>query len=45
MNSVPLSRSVLRAAMRGDLLIDLRNLYEPASMRSAGFTYFSIGRP
>ncbi len=35
----------LRASMRGDLLIDLRNLYEPAAMRAAGFRYQSIGRP
>jgi UDPglucose 6-dehydrogenase len=32
-------------AMRGDLVIDLRNLYEPAAMRAAGFRYQSIGRP
>jgi UDPglucose 6-dehydrogenase len=35
----------LREAMRGDLVIDLRNLYEPAAMRAAGFRYQSIGRP
>jgi UDPglucose 6-dehydrogenase len=35
----------LREAMRGNLVIDLRNLYEPAAMRAAGFTYSSIGRP
>ena len=35
----------LREAMRGDLVVDLRNLYEPAAMRAAGFTYSSIGRP
>jgi UDPglucose 6-dehydrogenase len=35
----------LRAAMRGDLLFDLRNVYDPAAMREAGFTYHSIGRP
>ncbi len=34
----------LRGAMRGDLLLDLRNVYEPAAMREAGFTYHSIGR-
>jgi UDPglucose 6-dehydrogenase len=37
--------SRLRAAMRGDLVIDLRNLYEPTAMRAAGFRYQSIGRP
>ena len=35
----------LRDAMRGNLVIDLRNLYEPAAMRGAGFIYCSIGRP
>jgi UDPglucose 6-dehydrogenase len=35
----------LREAMRGGLVIDLRNLYEPAAMRGAGFIYCSIGRP
>jgi UDPglucose 6-dehydrogenase len=35
----------LRDSMRGDLVIDLRNLYEPAAMRAAGFRYQSIGRP
>lgn len=35
----------LRGAMRGDLLLDLRNVYDPAAMREAGFTYQSIGRP
>jgi len=34
----------LAAAMRGRLIVDLRNLYEPVAMRSAGFTYHSIGR-
>ncbi|HTZ70749.1 MAG TPA: UDP-glucose/GDP-mannose dehydrogenase family protein [Acetobacteraceae bacterium] len=35
----------LREAMRGDLIIDLRNLYEPAAIRAAGFRYQSVGRP
>jgi UDPglucose 6-dehydrogenase len=35
----------LREAMRGNLVIDLRNLYEPTAMRAAGFRYQSIGRP
>jgi UDPglucose 6-dehydrogenase len=35
----------LRAAMRGQVLVDLRNIYEPAAMREAGFEYHSIGRP
>jgi UDPglucose 6-dehydrogenase len=35
----------LREAMQGDLVMDLRNLYEPAAMRAAGFRYQCIGRP
>ena len=35
----------LREAMRGDLVVDLRNMYEKASMIAAGFRYQSIGRP
>ena len=35
----------LREAMRGDLIVDLRNMYERASMVAAGLRYQSIGRP
>lgn len=35
----------LRAAMRGTVFQDLRNVYDPAAMRAAGFQYGSIGRP
>ena len=31
-------------AMRGKLLVDLRNIYNPEEMRKAGLTYHSIGR-
>ncbi len=34
----------LRGAMRGDLLVDLRNVYVPKEAREAGLTYVSIGR-
>ncbi len=34
----------LRAAMRGRVMVDLRNIYEPSAMREAGFDYHSIGR-
>jgi UDPglucose 6-dehydrogenase len=34
----------LKAKMRGDVLVDLRNVYLPAQARAAGFTYMSIGR-
>jgi len=29
---------------RAPVLVDLRNVYEPAEMRAAGFTYVSVGR-
>ena len=35
----------LREAMRGDLVVDLRNMYEKTAMQAAGFRYHSIGRP
>ncbi|MEC8109565.1 MAG: UDP-glucose/GDP-mannose dehydrogenase family protein [Pseudomonadota bacterium] len=31
-------------SMRGNILIDLRNLYQPNQMMAAGINYFSIGR-
>ena len=34
----------IKAAMRGDVVIDGRNLYDPAAMREAGLTYYGIGR-
>jgi len=35
----------VRLLMRRPLVVDLRNIYRPAEMRAAGFTYSSIGRP
>jgi UDPglucose 6-dehydrogenase len=35
----------LHELLRRPLVIDLRNLYEPEKMASAGFHYISIGRP
>ena len=34
-----------RSQLRTPLVVDLRNIYEPAEMASAGFRYVSIGRP
>jgi UDPglucose 6-dehydrogenase len=34
----------LRQAMKGDALIDLRNIYRPAEAEAAGFAYSSVGR-
>ena len=35
----------VRALMRGDVLVDGRNIVEPAAARAAGFRYAGIGRP
>jgi UDPglucose 6-dehydrogenase len=35
----------LRDAMRGRVLVDLRNVYDPTAMREAGFAYHGVGRP
>jgi UDPglucose 6-dehydrogenase len=40
-----LSPEKLAAAMAGRIVLDLRNVWEPAAMRAAGFDYRSIGRP
>jgi len=37
--------SHVRSQMRGPVIFDGRNLYDPARIRAAGFTYYSIGRP
>jgi len=34
----------LRAAMRGDLLVDLRNIYQSALAEAAGFVHRGVGR-
>jgi UDPglucose 6-dehydrogenase len=34
----------IKATMRGDVLVDLRNIYLPAQASAAGFAYASIGR-
>ena len=39
-----LDLDTLNERMRGDVLVDLRNIYLPAQARAAGFTYTSIGR-
>ena len=35
----------LRQAMRGQVMVDLRNVYVPADARAEGFDYTSVGRP
>jgi UDPglucose 6-dehydrogenase len=40
-----ISPEKLRAAMRGNVICDLRNVWDPVQMRESGFTYSSIGRP
>jgi UDPglucose 6-dehydrogenase len=35
----------LRDRMRGRVVVDLRNVYDPVAMRQAGFDYHCVGRP
>jgi UDPglucose 6-dehydrogenase len=39
-----LAPSLLAAEMRGRVIVDLRNVFDPAAMRAAGFRYHSVGR-
>ena len=39
-----LSPARLAEAMRGRLMMDLRNVFDPAAMQAAGFDYRGIGR-
>ena len=40
-----LASDEVRAAMRNPLIIDGRNLLDPAQVRAAGFAYECVGRP
>ena len=35
----------VKSLMRAPVMVDLRNVYEPKTMREHGFTYHCIGRP
>ncbi len=35
----------LSQAMRGRVVVDLRNIFDPVAMREAGFAYHGVGRP
>ena len=37
--------SLLRDVMRGDVVVDLRNVFDPAAMIAVGLQYSAIGRP
>ena len=34
----------IKKKMKGDIFVDLRNIFEPSMMKSIGFDYYSIGR-
>ncbi len=34
----------IRSRMAGTVVVDLRNVYDPATMRAAGFDYYCLGR-
>jgi UDPglucose 6-dehydrogenase len=36
--------NIMRERMRGTVVVDLRNIYDPASMRELGFDYHGLGR-
>jgi UDPglucose 6-dehydrogenase len=40
-----ISPAQLAGAMRGRIVVDLRNVYDPVAMRQAGFSYHAVGRP
>ncbi len=35
----------VKAALKAPVIVDLRNIYQPAEMAARGFTYVSVGRP
>ncbi|MBL6953325.1 MAG: UDP-glucose/GDP-mannose dehydrogenase family protein [Alphaproteobacteria bacterium] len=35
----------VKALLRAPVMVDMRNIYDPETMRDQGFTYVSIGRP
>lgn len=35
----------IKSLLKRPVIVDLRNIYSPAEMRSRGFTYHSVGRP
>ncbi|HEX7752795.1 MAG TPA: UDP-glucose/GDP-mannose dehydrogenase family protein, partial [Novosphingobium sp.] len=35
----------IKQIAKAPVMVDLRNVYDPAEMRAAGFTYVSVGRP
>ena len=39
-----LAPSRLRELMRGRVIVDLRNVFDPEALRAAGFAYSGIGR-
>lgn len=40
-----LDLSRVKSALKGDVVVDLRNIYDPVDMRKRGFEYTSVGRP
>jgi UDPglucose 6-dehydrogenase len=35
----------IKSALKESVIVDLRNIYRPADIRSRGFRYISVGRP
>jgi UDPglucose 6-dehydrogenase len=39
-----LDLKLVRSLMRTPIIVDGRNMFEPAQMQDAGFEYYSLGR-
>lgn len=35
----------MKSLLKAPVVVDLRNVYAPAEMKAAGFSYVSVGRP
>jgi UDPglucose 6-dehydrogenase len=40
-----LDTSRMKSVLKAPVMVDLRNVYSPADMKSAGFSYTCVGRP
>ena len=43
-NAFAVGDRISMGGMRGDVLVDLRNVYNPAEAEKAGMTYYGVGR-
>jgi len=43
-NTILLDLEKMKSLMKGDVFIDLRNVYDPYRVKRAGFQYVGVGR-